>query len=103
MKWNQALKDYVHFLKIERGLSDNTVNNYVLDVKKLITYIVMFAYLFWGHISAVNASQRFERVGLWRVVGCRNSHRWGQFGVPVDAGHLQQRAAFGHGQPGRSD
>ncbi|WP_299779488.1 site-specific tyrosine recombinase XerD [uncultured Formosa sp.] len=39
MKWENALKDYGLFLKIERGLSTNSVNSYVLDVKKLITFL----------------------------------------------------------------
>ncbi|MDU8887274.1 site-specific tyrosine recombinase XerD [Yeosuana sp. MJ-SS3] len=39
MKWQQALKDYQLFLKIERGLSQNTINNYALDVFKLINYL----------------------------------------------------------------
>ena len=39
MKWAQALKDYTHYLKIERGLSQNSINNYVFDVKKLINYL----------------------------------------------------------------
>ncbi|MGJ5640727.1 site-specific tyrosine recombinase XerD [Formosa sp. S-31] len=39
MKWNQALKDYSLYLKIERGLSDNSINSYALDVKKLIVYL----------------------------------------------------------------
>jgi len=39
MKWQQALKDYQLFLKIERGLSQNTIDNYALDVNKLIHYL----------------------------------------------------------------
>ncbi|WP_159023455.1 site-specific tyrosine recombinase XerD [Formosa sp. L2A11] len=39
MKWENALKDYSLFLKIERGLSTNSVNSYALDVKKLITFL----------------------------------------------------------------
>ncbi len=39
MKWNKAIQDYSHFLKIERGLSMNTIDNYILDVKKLIGYL----------------------------------------------------------------
>jgi len=39
MKWEQALKDYQLFLKIERGLSQNTIDNYALDVHKLINYL----------------------------------------------------------------
>ena len=39
MKWTRALKDYIHYLKIERGLSLNSINSYSQDVKKLITYL----------------------------------------------------------------
>lgn len=39
MKWERALKDYQLFLKIERGLSKNSIDNYTLDVKKLILYL----------------------------------------------------------------
>ncbi len=40
MKWAQAIQDYNHYLKIERGLSQNSINSYNQDVKKLISYIV---------------------------------------------------------------
>ncbi len=39
MKWRNALKDYEFYLKIERGLSQNSIDNYSFDVKKLISYI----------------------------------------------------------------
>ncbi|MHA7944374.1 site-specific tyrosine recombinase XerD [Formosa sp. 3Alg 14/1] len=39
MKWENAIKDYSLFLKIERGLSTNSVNSYVLDVKKLVLFL----------------------------------------------------------------
>ncbi|CDF79443.1 tyrosine recombinase XerD [Formosa agariphila KMM 3901] len=39
MKWENALKDYGLFLKIERGLSSNSVSSYTLDVKKLILFL----------------------------------------------------------------
>lgn len=39
MKWNQAITDYSHYLKIERGLSQNTIDNYCLDINKLMTYL----------------------------------------------------------------
>ncbi|MWW23868.1 site-specific tyrosine recombinase XerD [Algibacter lectus] len=39
MKWSQALKDYTFYLKIERGLSQNSINSYVLDVEKLISFL----------------------------------------------------------------
>jgi integrase/recombinase XerD len=39
MKWQQILQDYSHYLKIERGLSQNSINSYKQDVKKLINYL----------------------------------------------------------------
>jgi integrase/recombinase XerD len=39
MKWKHALKDYQLYLKIERGLSKNSINSYTLDVEKLIHYL----------------------------------------------------------------
>ena len=39
MKWQHALKDYKHYLKIERGLSKNSIINYEFDINKLITHL----------------------------------------------------------------
>jgi integrase/recombinase XerD len=39
MKWDQALSDYRYYLKIERGFSKNSIENYSFDIKKLTTYI----------------------------------------------------------------
>lgn len=39
MKWNNALKDYQFYLKIEKGLAQNTIDSYSRDVKKLIFYL----------------------------------------------------------------
>lgn len=39
MKWHQALEDYSNYLKIERGLSINSIYSYSRDVKKLITFL----------------------------------------------------------------
>ncbi|CAL66843.1 site-specific tyrosine recombinase XerD [Christiangramia forsetii] len=39
MKWQNALKDYQYYLKLERGLSENSIANYSLDVIKLINYL----------------------------------------------------------------
>ena len=40
MKWKQALQDYEHYLKIERGLSENSIKNYIWDVEKLIAFLI---------------------------------------------------------------
>lgn len=39
MKWEISLKDYFLYLKIERGLSLNSIEAYVRDVKKLIRFL----------------------------------------------------------------
>ncbi len=39
MNWKQSLQDYQHYLKIERGLSKNTIQNYTLDLEKLVSFV----------------------------------------------------------------
>ncbi len=39
MKWQNALKDYQLFLKIERGLSKNTIDSYTRDIQKLMCFL----------------------------------------------------------------
>ncbi|ESU26960.1 site-specific recombinase [Flavobacterium limnosediminis JC2902] len=38
--WPSFLSEYKTYLKLERGLSENTIVNYVLDVEKLIQFLV---------------------------------------------------------------
>ncbi len=44
MLWNNTLKDYQHYLKIERGLSKNSIDSYSNDIKKLIQFIEANSY-----------------------------------------------------------
>ncbi|MDT0540872.1 MULTISPECIES: site-specific tyrosine recombinase XerD [Croceitalea] len=39
MMWDKKLEDYKHYLKIERGLSENSIKNYALDIQKLINFL----------------------------------------------------------------
>jgi len=39
MNWKLAQKDYQHYLKIERGLADNSIANYIQDVQKLVHFL----------------------------------------------------------------
>jgi len=39
MKWLQVLKDYQNYLRLERGLSKNSILNYSLDIKKLAQWL----------------------------------------------------------------
>ena len=39
MKWTAGISDYTYYLRIERGLSANTIDNYGRDLKKLVVYL----------------------------------------------------------------
>lgn len=39
MKWETAITNYKNYLRIERSLSDNTIDNYARDLKKLTRYL----------------------------------------------------------------
>ena len=39
MNWNSYIKNYQSWLKIERGLSDNTIANYGFDIQRLSQYL----------------------------------------------------------------
>jgi len=43
MNWQQGLRDYLDYLSIERGLSENTVKNYALDLEKLIVFLSRYS------------------------------------------------------------
>ncbi|POS01779.1 site-specific tyrosine recombinase XerD [Flavobacterium croceum] len=38
-KWQSYLKSFQYYLKIERGLSQNTIDNYTLDIEKLVSFL----------------------------------------------------------------
>lgn len=39
MNWATALQDYQNYLRIERGLAENSVANYLADVQKLVNFL----------------------------------------------------------------
>lgn len=39
MDWKPTIQEYGDFLRIERGLSDNSIKNYILDVEKLVQFL----------------------------------------------------------------
>ncbi|QXP73876.1 tyrosine recombinase [Tenacibaculum sp. AHE15PA] len=41
MNWQQATFDYTNYLKIERGLSKNSIDSYNRDVKKLVSFLAV--------------------------------------------------------------
>lgn len=50
--WTNFVDDYRLYLKIERGLSQNSVDNYIFDVTRLLTYISINDI----HVSPLNIS-----------------------------------------------
>lgn len=41
MEWQHALKDFEDFLKLEKGLSSNSIGAYLSDVRKLVQFLEM--------------------------------------------------------------
>ena len=39
MNWTTILTDYKNYLKLERGLSNNTISNYEYDIKRFISFL----------------------------------------------------------------
>ena len=39
MKWIKVIEDYQFYLKIEKGLAQNSIDSYHNDVKKLLSYL----------------------------------------------------------------
>lgn len=39
MKWNESIKEFINYLKIERGLAENTTKSYQTDLKILDTWV----------------------------------------------------------------
>ena len=38
MQWKKALEEYGYYLRLEQGLSENTIEGYQFDVKRLMRY-----------------------------------------------------------------
>ena len=39
MNWNSEIKNYQSYLRIERGLSKNTIDNYSFDIERLCLFL----------------------------------------------------------------
>ena len=39
MNWNSYIKSFQSYLKIERGLSKNTIDNYTFDLERLLLFL----------------------------------------------------------------
>lgn len=63
MNWSTYLKQYRSYLKIERGLSDNTIENYAFDVRRLIDYLEMHAI----DVSPIKISEETVQQFIYQV------------------------------------
>ncbi|MFO7935873.1 MAG: site-specific integrase, partial [Bacteroidales bacterium] len=41
MEWKHTLNDFEDFLKLEKGLSSNSIGAYLSDVRKLVQFLEM--------------------------------------------------------------
>lgn len=63
MQWRQALQDYQHYLRLERGLSQNSITNYSYDIVKLIRYLEVYEI----QISPLNIQEEEIQAFLYRL------------------------------------
>jgi len=69
MKWQHAIKDYKHYLKIERGLSQNSITNYEFDINKLINYLEEYDI----NVSPINVSGETIQTFIYEMSKVLNS------------------------------
>lgn len=69
MNWQNALVDFKHYLKIERGLSKNTIANYEFDINKLITYLEFNKM----HVSPTDIDQHMIKGFIYEVSKSHNA------------------------------
>lgn len=74
MNWNQAQKEFQNYLRIERGLAENTVQNYGLDLQKLISFLQQ--YQIETSPLKIESQQLYEFINeLAKVVNARSQAR----------------------------
>jgi integrase/recombinase XerD len=59
MNWDQAIQDFTTYLKLERGLSKNSISSYTLDIKKLKNYLLEHDIKFTPTKIKANTVQEF--------------------------------------------
>ncbi|TDS14415.1 integrase/recombinase XerD [Maribacter caenipelagi] len=59
MNWKHALKDYTVFLKLERGLSKNSIQSYTMDIEKLMSFLDAHAIITTPILIDKNTVQQF--------------------------------------------
>jgi integrase/recombinase XerD len=63
MNWKSYIKSYQSYLRIERGLSKNTIENYTFDIDRLCNYLDQHAI----EISPVNISEEILQQFIYSI------------------------------------
>lgn len=74
MTWNQALKTYQDYLRIERGLAANSIENYTYDVVKLMRFLEDFDLNVSPTVISEETVQKFI-YEISKVVNARSQSR----------------------------
>ena len=61
--WENLLKDYLIYLKIERGLSENSIKSYSYDIQNLLSYINKYN----SRLSLKQCDQEFMQEFIYRI------------------------------------
>ncbi|MDC3051310.1 site-specific tyrosine recombinase XerD [Bacteroidota bacterium] len=61
--WENLLKDYLIYLKIERGLSNNSIKSYSYDIQKLIIHINKYN----GKLSLKKCDKQFMQEFIYNI------------------------------------
>jgi integrase/recombinase XerD len=61
--WQSYLKEYKNYLKLERGLSANTIENYSFDIEKLITFLNLNAI----EVSPINITEEIVQQFIYEL------------------------------------
>jgi len=63
MRWDNALKDYQTYLRLERGLSENTIASYCYDIQSFIDFIEKYA----NRVTPVNCQKEDAQAYIYQL------------------------------------
>ena len=61
--WKNLLKDFLIYLKIERGLSENSIKSYSYDIKNLLSYINKYN----SNLSLKQCDKQFMQEFIYKI------------------------------------